>query len=115
MLACMGPSIDYVLLEMELAVELLICGRMTNVFPIFLGDAAFCDNPYSFIAILPNGVPVATKRKLLEVMAERGLEPSDGCSLRSVRETLCILLEHQGMRWDRMDFAEMEKRLLAIL
>jgi hypothetical protein len=111
----MGNDIDYVLLEMELAVELVLCGRMTSIYPILLGTEEFREKPYRFVGRLPEGVPRATKERLLAILAEFGVTPSAGCETRSVRETVSFLLEYHGVRWDRMDFAEMEARLAGIL
>jgi hypothetical protein len=96
-------------------VELVLCGCMTSVYPILLGTEEFREKPYSFVGRLPDNVQRATKERLLAILADIGVTPSAKCATRSVRQTVGLLLEYQGVRWDRVDFAEMEVRQANIL
>ena len=75
-----SPDVDYVLLEMELAVELVLCGCMTSVYPILLlGTEELREKPYSFVGRLPDNVQRATKERLLAILADIGVTPSVKC------------------------------------
>eukprot|EP00050_Salpingoeca_kvevrii_P004877 m.263863 g.263863 ORF g.263863 m.263863 type:complete len:647 (-) comp11053_c2_seq2:1211-3151(-) len=112
-LDCDGDVVDNVLLELELAVELLAAKTvLRRIVPVLAGEceeSGFAPFAFDQIKLLPDKVAVATKAKAREFLVAQGLTPSGGFEGRTVQQVVGLITRNQGIKL--ADFGTAENAL----